>query len=234
MAHTQALGARAARTRAALLEAAEQIFAERGFDGTRLEDVAARVGIRRASIVYHFKDKRELYDAVLEDVFSGLQSRIESAFSSLDPLPARVEASVTAWVDYVLTRPTFARLLLREIADGRDGLDQTVHKYTRPYFELIRKQVVERPVRASDRMEAVDPVHLASTVAGTTIFFAAAIPALVPELGLDPSAPGQVAAHREQMLRIVRRLLGIEAPTPPDGDVRRSPSSPGAKRSPRR
>jgi TetR/AcrR family transcriptional regulator len=52
------LGARAIRTRAAILDAAEALFSERGFDATRLEDVAERVGIRRASIVYYFKDKR--------------------------------------------------------------------------------------------------------------------------------------------------------------------------------
>ncbi|MGH7287017.1 MAG: TetR family transcriptional regulator, partial [Myxococcota bacterium] len=53
---------KALRTRAAILAAAEAVFAERGFAAARLEDVAARVGIRRASIVYHFRDKRELYD----------------------------------------------------------------------------------------------------------------------------------------------------------------------------
>ena len=48
---------RAERTRASILEVAEVIFAEKGFDGTRLEDVAQAVKIRRASIVYYFKDK---------------------------------------------------------------------------------------------------------------------------------------------------------------------------------
>ena len=50
---------RAERTRASILDAAETCFAERGFSATRLEDVAEAVGIRRASIVYHFRDKRK-------------------------------------------------------------------------------------------------------------------------------------------------------------------------------
>ena len=69
--------ARSERTRAAILDAAETLFAERGFAETRLEDVAAAVGIRRASIVYYFADKPALYDAVLADVFDGLLARIE-------------------------------------------------------------------------------------------------------------------------------------------------------------
>ena len=68
-----ALSSRAERTRTAILVAAEGLFAQKGFDATRLEDVAAAVGIRRASIVYYFRDKRELYDAVLEDVFGGFR-----------------------------------------------------------------------------------------------------------------------------------------------------------------
>jgi TetR/AcrR family transcriptional regulator len=219
-------GGRAARTRAAILEAAETIFAERGFAATRLEDVAERVGIRRASIVYYFKDKRELYDAVLEDVFAGLERRIESALSSLDPLPARVEAGVSAWVDYVGARPTTARLLLREVADGSPDRDSALRRFTRPYFELIRKQVIERRDRAGDALQDVDPVLVASTIAGTTMFFVAAMPTLVPELGLHPTQPESLAAHREQLLGVVRRLLGTQP--------KRSPSKHAGKRSRRR
>ena len=58
-------GTRAERTRRAVLDAGEELFAERGFEATRLEDIAVRVGIRRASLVYYFPDKRRLYDAVL-------------------------------------------------------------------------------------------------------------------------------------------------------------------------
>lgn len=225
------LGARAARTRAAILEAAEEIFAERGFAATRLEDVAERVGIRRASIVYYFRDKRELYEAVLEDVFDGLRSRIETALSSLDPLPERIEAGVSAWVDYVGGRPSLARLLLREVADGAAERDSALRRFTRPYFELIQKQVLDRPERGGERLAAVDPVHMASTIAGTSLFYVAALPILVPELGLDPTHPKRLSALREQLLRIVRsQLIESQRPVKP----RRSPSSRAAKRSPRR
>lgn len=57
----------AARTRATIVLAAERCFSERGFDRTRLEDVAAQVGIRHARIVYDFLDEQELYDSVLGD-----------------------------------------------------------------------------------------------------------------------------------------------------------------------
>jgi TetR/AcrR family transcriptional regulator len=203
---------RAERTRAAVLEAAEAIFAENGFAATRLEDVADRVGIRRASIVYYFKDKKELYHAVLAGVFGGLLEKIEEALSRPDPLPDRIEAGVGAWVDYVGSRPSTARLLLREVADAAPGRRPAVLEHTGPFFDLIRRQVFERDGGAIARLSPIDPVHLASTIAGATVFFVAAMPALVPEIGLDPVSPAHLAAHREEVLGIVRRLLGTKGP----------------------
>jgi len=213
---------RAERTRAAVLEAAEAIFAEKGFSATRLEDIADRVGIRRASIVYYFKDKKELYHAVLASVFGGLFARIEVALTLPDPLPDRIEAGVGAWVDYVGARPSIARLLLREVADAAPGHQPAVLAHTRPFFELVRKQVFERDGAASARLTPIDPVHLASTIAGATVFFVAAMPALVPELAFNPVSPEHLAAHREEVLRIVRRLLGTRGPRKPRPEKHRS------------
>lgn len=203
---------RAERTRTAVLEAAEAIFAEKGFAATRLEDVADRVGIRRASIVYYFKDKKELYHAVLAGVFGGLHARIDAALARPDPLPARIEAGVAAWVDYVGSRPSIARLILREVADAAPGHQPALLDHTGPFFELIRKQVFEREPEQVAKLAKIDPVHLASTIAGATVFFVAAMPSLVPQLELDPISPAHLAAHREEVLRIVRRLLGTRGP----------------------
>ena len=208
---TASSGSRAERTRGAVLEAAEALFAERGFDGTRLEDIAERVGIRRASIVYYFKDKRALYEAVLESVFAGLYQALAAALARNRPVGARIEAGVAAWVDYVGVRPTLARLILREVASATPDLRGAVLRQTRPFTELIRKEILERPDFREARLERIDPVHVASTVAGATVFFVAAMPMLVPELALDPTSSEHLAAHREEMVRIVRRLLGTDA-----------------------
>ena len=206
------LGTRAERTRAALLAAAEVLFAERGFAATRLEDVAERVGIRRASIVYYYRDKRELYDAVLASVFSGLYERIDAALSGPDDLPERIEAGVSAWVDYVGARPTFARLLLREVADATADRREAILELTRPFVDLVRTRVYERRSPDDPRLNDIDPVHLASTIAGATVFFVVATPTLVPGLEIDPLSPEQLDIHRDEVLRIVRRLLGTRGP----------------------
>lgn len=208
---------RGERTRQAILEAAEALFAERGFAEARLEDVAEAVGIRRASIVYYFRDKRELYDAVLEDVFSHLRERVEAGLLAPGPLAKRIPAAVGAWVDTVGERPSLARLLLREVADAARDRPPPLLDHIQPFFALAQRVLAESagdPLLTGAR---IDPVQVASTVAGATVFFVAAMPALIPGSGFDPLVKEQLAAHRAQILGITHRLLGIPEPNVPTG-----------------
>ena len=80
-----------------------------------------------------------------------------------------------------------------------------------PFVALVdrfREQVRNDPLAQAS---PIDPVHLASAIVGTTVFFVAAMPTLVPEPGFDPLRADQLAAHRREVLRIARRLLGAGA-----------------------
>jgi AcrR family transcriptional regulator len=205
---------RARRTRTAILAAAEALFAERGVAATRLEDVAERVGIRRASIVYHFRDKAELYEAVLENVFGDLLARTEAALTAPGALGARIEAAVSAWVDCIGARPSLARLLLREVADLGPGHVPALMRHTRGFFEVVARVVAEQGDDPLLRETAVDPALLASTIAGGSVFFVAVMPALLPERGPDGASEERLEALRDAVLRITRRLLGTQGPRP--------------------
>jgi TetR/AcrR family transcriptional regulator len=198
------LTSRAERTRTAILETAESLFAERGFDATRLEDVAERVGIRRASIVYYFKDKRELYEAVLHDLFSELLAGVEAALDKPGPLLARVDEAVAAWVETIGRRPSLPRLLLREVLDA-GGETPVLRAHTEPFFALVRRALA----RSTDAelVSEIDQSHVTSAMAGASLFQLVALPALVPELGGDPLSPERLAHHREQLVRLAHRLL---------------------------
>jgi TetR/AcrR family transcriptional regulator len=201
------LTSKAERTRAAILEAAEALFAARGFETTRLEDVAERVGIRRASIVYYFRDKRELYEAVLREVFGGLLAAVQRTLEGSGTLPQRIEAAVSAWVDYVARRPSLPRLLLREVLDA-GGETPLLRAELEPFFALVRRVVARSGGEPGVRDPHLDPAHVASAIAGTSVFYLAALPVLVPGFD-DPLAPERLQQHREQLLRLTRRLLGV-------------------------
>jgi len=207
-------GTKAERTRVTLLEAAEQVFAEHGYAATRLEEVAALAGIRRASMVYHFRDKRDLYDAVLGDIFGELLRRYRAALSAPIPLPERIEAVVDAWVGYVAERPTVARMLLWEAADGSRERVSVAARHGEAVLSALTDAICQG--QREGLFHPIDPIHFIFTIVGATVFFVAATPRIVPDWPFDPTSPEQLAAHHEELLGICRRLLGTAgAPATP-------------------
>jgi len=121
-------GARAGRTRSEILAAAEQLFASRGFAATRLEDVAEEVGLTRAALFYHFKDKQMLYDAMITNAFDSFNAQLHELLDSTElSISARIERAIGVWVDAIIARPTLARLILRFVADGYEQASQQIY-----------------------------------------------------------------------------------------------------------
>ena len=200
--------AKAERTRATILDAAEHMFAEKGYAATRLQDVAAQVGIRRASIIYYFRDKRDLYDTVLAGIFEELLDRYRTVLGAPASLRLRqrIEAIVDAWVGYIWERPTVARLLLWEAADGSQERTSVAAGRGAAVIAALVSAIHEG--QRQGLFHPIDPIHFIVTIIGATVFFVTATPRLVPEWPFDPLSPEQLAAHRAELLGISRRLLG--------------------------
>ncbi len=192
---------RAKKTRAAILSAAENLFAEKGFAATRLEDVAEVVGIRRAAIVYYFRDKHELYGAVLDSLVQGVYLLVEAAFDRREALADRIEGAVSASIDFLAARPAVGKILLREIANGSPERPPELLLHLGSFAALV-----ERILAESGGYPKADPIQIASAIAGTSIFQLVAVPALLPQY--DPRQPEHLEELRADVLAIARRLLG--------------------------
>jgi len=193
------------RTRAQIVAAAERHFAERGFEATRLEDVAADVGIRRAAIFYHFGDKQELYSAVLEQVFGDWTAVLPKTGSAAE----RLEASLTGWIDYVAARPTVARLILREAANSRPGL---VSPFVRAGSAPVAwfRATIEEGVDSGELDPIIEPHRFMSLMGAITVFHFAAMPWLALDQPFDPWSRSELAKHKHEILLVARGMLGIE------------------------
>lgn len=127
------------RTAAAILAAAEDLFAEKGYDGTTLRDVADRVGIRIPSLYNHFESKEALYGAVLErglgPILELLSSVVAEARASEAPWPPEPRPIVEAMLAVLDARPQLPRLLLRETLAGGTRLSPELRDWIAPIFE---------------------------------------------------------------------------------------------------
>jgi AcrR family transcriptional regulator len=100
-----------------ILDVATRLFAERGYDGTSMNDVAERVGMRKASLFYHFATKDALYEAVLDRLVATLQTALEAIYVSSGTFEDRLDAVTEMLVTVLASHPYAARLLLREAMD---------------------------------------------------------------------------------------------------------------------
>ena len=132
---TQAAGSEQALTTAErILDAAENLFAEKGYSATSLGDVADRVGIRSPSLYNHFRNKEALYEAVLERLL-----RIFSApMEELGRAPVTYER-VFLWLETIVRQhhanPNLARLLQHAALSGGPHTNELIDRLFRPMFQ---------------------------------------------------------------------------------------------------
>jgi len=196
------------QTQAQIMAAAERHFAERGFEATRLEDIATEVGIRRAAIFYYFADKQELYTAVLDNVFGDWTAALPSGGSPAE----RLEASLIGWIDYVARRPSVARLILREAASAQPGVvSQFVRSGSAP-VEWFRA-VIDEGMASGELKPIIEPNRFMSLMGGITVFHFAAMPWLSLGAALHPWSQNELEKHKREILLVARTMLGIESAT---------------------
>jgi len=107
-----------ARTREAILDSAERLFAEQGYDATSLSQVGQEAGVSRGTPGYFYGSKPELYRAVLDRCFTevhhAVQAGRERALASGETPEVVLEGAVSDYFDFLVARPNFVRLLERE------------------------------------------------------------------------------------------------------------------------
>ena len=121
-------------TKERLLDAAEDVFAERGYDAASLADVADRVGIRPQAIYNHYAGKWALYEAVLERLLDPLLETLDRA---LDETPdwERANRILAAEVALHARNPNLARVVQYATLAGGETLDLLLDRWYRPFFQ---------------------------------------------------------------------------------------------------
>jgi TetR/AcrR family transcriptional regulator len=197
-------------SRTRILAIARREFADRGFDGARLADIARQAGLSHPTLLYHFTSKAELYVAVIASAVVDWTRETEAAVSGALEGFDQVVSIIDAGFVFFATHPDFARILRREAMDGGERLDDAITGSLRPFLDRA-VAFLEREM-AAGRLRRHDPLELMQICYGAvfTYFSDAAFRArLVAE---DPLSEAALARHR----RALTGLLG--AALRPDGE----------------
>lgn len=182
----------ATATREALFEAATELFAERGFDGAKVEAIARRAGINKAMISYHFGGKKGLYTAIIEATIEAFRERFAAVVDETQPAAERLWRFVDAFAAVATRRPGFPPMMIREVISGGRNLDDSVFHRFLEIFSLVR-DIIDQGVREGS-FRPVDPLLTHLSLIGNLMFFFS------------------TTATRERVLAISQ--LPVEAPNP--------------------
>ena len=115
------------RTRANILDAAEEEFADQGFHGTRMVAIAKRAGVTHGLLHYYFDSKDGLYEEVVGRLFGRHQQLFERLISEGNRLTAR--DLVLESFDLFWAHPNQVRIMLWEMASGDDRVERSMKTF---------------------------------------------------------------------------------------------------------
>jgi AcrR family transcriptional regulator len=183
----------AADTRTALIAVARRMFAANGYDGTGTEQIVAEAQVTRGALYHHFRDKADLFRAVMEEAAGEVARRLTDDQTQLDGSPLdEIRDGVSAFLD-VCVRGDFQRIVLIDGPRvlGEQAWDQLVERYGRALLE----EWLTRAITAGD----MDPVPVRP--------LARLLIAMLTEASLAIAAAADPAATRADLGVTLTRLL---------------------------
>ena len=207
-------GEKGRRTAERILDAAEAAFADKGFEGTTLRDVADRVGIRIPSLYNHFESKDALYAAVLErGIAPLLRTLVESARDR--GARGRPEDIVSETLSLLAQRPNLPRLVLHETLAGGRHLRQLLEVWLGPLLVQAEQMVAAGP--AANRWPAEQLPHLVLAMYNAVVGYFAMAPIYRDLSGTDLLGEDALR-HQTAVLQEMSRLIFGPEPRTTDTD----------------
>jgi len=187
-----------------ILAAALACFKERGFAGTRLEDVAARAGVTKGTIYLYYPSKERLFEAVVRGELVPNLDRLEAALAEPGPASALLERIFSFWAHTVAPSPlsVIPKIVLAEAGNfpelARFFLEAAPHRMLRLIASVLRQGI------ANGEFRPVDVDHVVYCVIGPLVFSVLWQHSLGPHDDRPLDVPAVCRAHLDLVLHGLR------------------------------
>ena len=153
------------RHRKEILEAACEVFAEKGFRRSTIQDIAERSEFSVASIYRHFESKEDIYHSLIEDVLEEYHSRLKRKTSGIVSPTMRLIKALDVTFDMVTERESFLKFLFTDFRVNLDtNTNKASEKSAQVYWKLINFFVASFE-EGIEKKEIVDEPPLSLTIA---------------------------------------------------------------------
>jgi TetR/AcrR family transcriptional regulator len=196
-----------ARTRAAILAAAERVFARSGLAGARTDLIATEAKVNKALLYYYFQSKEKLYQAVLEDHFEEFNRQALQVLSEPGSAREVLLRYVNLHFDFMSTRHRHAPLFQQFMSAGGRFAEGLVRKYFEPRGQAVAR-VLERGMRDGE-FRRVDHFHTSISIVALIVFYFTAAPVLQMLGHADAYAAASLKRRKREVLDFIRHGLFV-------------------------
>jgi len=174
----------------AILEAAERLFAEKGFDAVSMSAIAKLASTSKPNIYHHFKNKNELYLAVMKAAVHRSSVLLDALEHAPGSFSQRLSGFSAGQLTNILAHNRSTQLILRETLSGGSQRGQEVAKHVvNEVFERL-VEMIHQGQQGNEFRNDIDPALAAFIVVAANMFFFQAAPIMqhIPDINFDDDA----------------------------------------------
>lgn len=200
-----------------ILDAAEVLFARRGFAGIGLAEVADASGLGKSSLFHHFRSKAQLYAAVMARILEHLEEHVTRALAAGGPALERLDRAVDTLIDVLAAQPTYPRLLLRSLFEDDELVgnlpeeqeaNETIRRVTAALAALLHEGVTTGALRPAS------VTHTLQTIIGATVYHFASGTFGDELIGRPIFSAAEVRRRKEEVKALLHHGLAASTAAP--------------------
>ena len=151
-----------------IITTAEELFAETGFSGTSVRDIADKADVNVAMISYYFGSKEKLLEALFNYRAADTAQKLEAMLQDKQQEPLeKINMMIDYYIDKFNTQQCFHKIMMREqVANTRSGTADIIQHFKKRNQELV-KQLIHEGQKAGHFIKTIDIPLLMATLIGT-------------------------------------------------------------------
>ncbi len=156
-----------------ILKAAMDVFIEKGRDGARMQEIADKAGINKALLHYYFRSKENIYEKILQKVFIGFFSQLESLIQTSVSFADLLQGIITGLIDMFTANPNLHLFIFHELSQGGIMVSKMLESLAMEGKLNLPKWFVKRinEEYSAGRIARVDPPQLILCIIGSCVYF---------------------------------------------------------------
>jgi AcrR family transcriptional regulator len=197
-----------------ILDAAEALFARRGFSGVGLSEIAEAVGLGKSSLFHHFRGKAQLYAAVIGRILERIELALVRALAAGGSPVERLDRWLDTTIDLLGQRPDWARLLLRSLFEDDEltgSLDEEKEATQTQIRILEAMGALLREGMSHGQLRAASIPHMLQSLIGLIVYHFASGDFGTELFGRPVITPSEVKRRKEEVKALIHHGLVISS-----------------------